>query len=153
MAQPGGNPYTARIAVLQGNDVEFTFNSYKRIQDGVKHTYWTKLGIAYNNPDDATDGWRLSIHANAANLTGEEANTIPVDVLRVEAFNGAYAPYNSAVISPLPQVLVPSGPQGTESANIVYLSYECGTINTPTKMNTQTKDVYTVELILTLESD
>jgi len=148
-SQPGANPYTARLTVIRGGYVEFTFNSIDKLNNGITYTNYTQLSICYKDPDNSAGTWKLSVQANGANFTSG-ANTLNLSTVDLTTSNaGALAAtyFANIPLSAVNSNIVTGGPQGTETENIVNVTYRCGMGGT---MLGKTQGNYTADIIFTL---
>lgn len=155
-AQPGPNPYTARLTVVKGNYVDFNFNSLKKYQDGITFTNWTRFIICFHDPDNPASTWQLDFHANSPNIVGETGVNLNLNVLELEASDGGgnlsatyHGPLELTNVAPYP-ILVSNGQQGDERDNIVDITYKCGVTN---KLLGERPDHYSVDIIFTLSAE
>jgi len=147
-AQPGANPYTARIVISRGGFVEFMFNSVEKYQTGITYNDYTYIDICFLDPDNpgvTGTKWQLEVETATAsgNLIG--ASAIPLSVIELE-LNGTY-PGGAVVLTSAAQVIVSNGIQGNESDNKIRITYRCGVTNS---LLGYKSGYNTVDLIFTL---
>jgi len=61
-----------RIKVTSGNNLEFNFNSYAKLKNGIQYDDFTTIKVSYSDVDENGDytstGWRLSVNALSDDL-------------------------------------------------------------------------------------
>lgn len=83
---------TARVGVISGGSVQFNFNSYAKIKNGITYVGHTKLKIYFNDdsgaplftPNPNAKGWTLYCKAlNSEILSDEGFPSLPLNTLKV----------------------------------------------------------------------
>jgi len=151
-AQPGANPYTARIVISRGGFVDFVFNSVEKYQTGITYNDYTYIDICFHDPDNPGVGgtkWQLEVETATAGVNLIGASAIPLSVIELELNGTATATYpgGAVVLTSAAQLIATNGIQGDESDNKIRITYRCGVTNSllgyPPAYNT-------VDLIFTL---
>jgi len=124
--QPNAVPYTLRMTINQGTNVNFIINSQDKYISGSTLTDWTKVLVCYNNPDLPAGQWE--VHCRAMNnIENEFGDVIPFANFTIETTNtGANALTTTAAplpISVLPVLIASDGLQGTENDNNFTITY------------------------------
>lgn len=149
----GQNDTTATLLIVAGGGTDFSFNSYKKLQDGFAFNNWTRLKPRFIvtvasvvNPT-ATVPWSLSVRANAADIQGDGGNSLALGTVRVMV----PAPLGDGNWKPLTDsdTEIATGTYDPAAGEIIEISYDCGVATTV--MGEQT-DYYFVDLVFTLQS-
>ena len=147
---------TIRLSVRTGGNIDFIFNSYKKYDQGIVYTDYTKLAVYYIDTDNAGNHtalthWKLNFKANSANIEGS-SNNLDLRTLELTATNGGgskTANYlGKKVLSASDNTLVDTGPEGDFNDNLINITYDCGT-NATYKVLNKKSDYYVVDIIFT----
>ena len=147
---------TIRLSVRTGGNVDFIFNSYKKFDQGIIYTDYTKLAVYYIDTDNAGNHtalthWKLDFKANAANIEGSSSN-LDLRTLELTATDGggtSSATYlGKKELSAVDGTLVNAGPEGDYSVNLINITYDCGT-NPTYKVLFKKSDYFIVDIIFT----
>lgn len=61
-----------RIKVTSGNNLEFNFNSYSKLKNGIQYDDFTTIKVSFSDVDEhgayTSTGWRLSVNASSDDL-------------------------------------------------------------------------------------
>ena len=163
------NPY-GRISIKSGGVVNFVFSTLSKYKNGSRYTNFSRIDVYFN--DTANDGsagiedqWKLTFHANSANIIGDDGNFLDLETIELKAtgtnINGnlvyyladnGFQPLDAATTD-----LVWTTGAGVIPYNeTIYITYACGQSNATGVTNTllgKPADHYGVDIILTLYWD
>jgi len=74
---------TMGVVVVSGGSVQFHFNSYQQIKDGISYPNFSKLKIYSVNLNPACKGWTLYCKSNSLILSDDGVSTLPLDYVKV----------------------------------------------------------------------
>ena len=147
---------TIRLSVRTGGNVDFIFNSYKKFDQGIVYTDYTKLAVYYIDTDNAgihqATHWKLDFKSNSANIEGS-SNTLDLRTLELTGTDGgglktAGNYYTKIALSNSNVSLVDTGPEGDFNDNLINITYDCGT-NATYKVLNKKPDYYVIDIIFT----
>ncbi|MBE9469123.1 MAG: hypothetical protein IMY72_12495 [Bacteroidetes bacterium] len=150
---------TIRLSVRTGGNVDFIFNSYKKFDQGIVYTDYTKLAVYYIDTNNAGNHtalthWKLDFKANSANIEGSSSN-LDLRTLELTATDGGGtlpATYlGKKGLSAVDVTLVNAGPEGDYNDNLINITYDCGT-NATYKVLNKKSDYFIVDIIFTVIS-
>lgn len=73
----GQDYYTKRVEVVKGSGVQFYFNSYTSIKNGLNYPEFTRLKISFDDikggiPDPFSPGWTLYCRASSSEILSDD---------------------------------------------------------------------------------
>ncbi len=150
------NDTLAKITILSGGSVNFHFNSYKKINEGIDVPYingWTRLRTQYKVTDNLGNNvptnWILSVRS-ATNTIVHDGTGVGLDLatvsIRAEGTNVVSTGWQQ--IGYTNQVIAEGS---VNNAVVVTISYVCGTASPMcTSVKGQNPGFYFSDLIFTL---
>lgn len=156
------NPYGG-ISIRKGGSVQFYFNSFQKMDDGVSYNNWSRLYITYNDTSDlgvqSSDvNWYLTVKANTSQLDGETGEIMNLNVIEIKTSGGdANVNYTDdlsgdVILSTSEEIIVDSDftNRNSEYTGYVDVTFRCGVSNA---VSSYKPDFYVVDLIFTLYGD
>lgn len=95
------------VSVVTGGVVQFQFNSYQKIKNGIQYPGFTKLKIISIDPDVACNGWTLLCKSTSGTvLCDDGVTTLPLsNIVITPLFESSTFPGVTSVVTPF----VPTG--------------------------------------------
>ncbi len=149
------NDTTATITILAGGSVNFHFNSYKKINDGITVPYsngWTRLRTQYKVTDDMGNtiptNWTLSVRSATNQIVNDGTGTgLDLATVRIRAEGTDVNTTGWTQISSTDQVIADGS---VSNATVITISYECGVSPQCTSVQGENPGFYFADLIFTL---
>ena len=146
---------TSRLKIITGGNVSFIFNSFKKYDNGIIYTDYTKLAVYYIDTTDSgvhqATTWQLDFKANSANIEGTGTNNLALATLELTATDGggnlSASHYYAKPLTNSDATLVDTGPEGDFNDNLINITYECGKT---VKVLNEKPDYYVVDIIFTV---
>jgi len=152
-----GQNTTSRLTIIKGGSVNFHFNSYTKLDNGIETGYnnWTNLQVYFIDTTNAGAinagaNWELYIKARTAQIDGDGGNSMPLDKVEYQVTTSsgtAISGWQQLTNSDLRIVSGGANPSNTEN---VYISYRVGASGTNDLLN-EDAGYYYVDLIFTLD--
>ncbi len=74
---------TMGVVVVSGGTVQFQFNSYQKINDGINYLNYSRLKIYSINVDPACKGWKLYCKSNSLVLSDDGFSSLSLSYVKV----------------------------------------------------------------------
>ena len=147
-----GQNITSRITIQSGGSIQFPFNSYTKLANGMNYTNWTRLQIYYldtlnDGTLNGTSQWHLMVRANTGTIDGDGGNSLSLNKVEIEATSTAGNTAGKITLTNTDQAIITDGPNNTNTATVT-ISYYVGETNA---LLGESPDYYFVDLIFTLE--
>ncbi len=154
-----GQNITSRLTIQKGGSLNFPFNSYEKMEDGIAYNNWTRLTVFFADsttiPPDANDHWELLVAARTTQIDGDGSIFMPLNKIEVRvdddgsgtAISGTWVVITDTF--PSGQKIIGNGANETDVDNIT-ISYRVGGTNAVLGAES---GYYNVDLIFTLQKE
>ncbi|MBI9066916.1 MAG: hypothetical protein JEZ09_06465 [Salinivirgaceae bacterium] len=150
---------TSRITILQGSSVNFVFDSYSDIENGITYEDFTEIRIYFNDttdlgaPNPVSNGWELDVRANSATFEPDYGvTTLPLNTmqLRTYYYSTAYGPFDLGAADIEIAIWENLKPVINVVESII-ISYDFGTV-VGRKLDGYGSDFFSTDLIFTVKA-